>query len=427
MPARIEGVRDTPLRKDLAFDDTNALFCAKTSWSGRDAYEIGNNVVRLTVLTGGGHIAEFRFRDSTGFSTINPMWVPPWRTIEPYNYRSKLHAARYGPLATGKLLSGFAGHSICLDYFGVPSEQEVAQGLSILGEAPSARWEKSALHLGRREIALTLSVDLPYAGLKLSRQIKLRRNESVAYFQETVTNMRRTDHFFHWVQHVTLGTPFLSRHGSYVAASVTKGFTFPHGYDGKGLLTSSNEFEWPLAPGIAGGSVDLRVPFTQRGRGFVVGALFDVRRRVEFVAAVNSEYRFMLGYCFNRSDYPWLALWEENQARIENPWQGKCQARGLEFGSTPFPLSRREIFALGTLFGTPTFVHIPACSQRTIHYLGFLESLPPEFGNLRDIELGEKTITLHGDKRGRLLRLAASEAKRLIQPVAGETESESCN
>jgi hypothetical protein len=392
----------------LAFDCTNNLFCVKASWHGRKAYEIGNNIVRLTVLTGGGHVVEFRFMESTGFSTINPMWVPPWRTIEPYNFRSKLHAGRYGPLATGKLLSGLAGHNICLDYFGVPSEKEAEQGLSMLGEAPSTKWRESGLHLSRREIALTLSVDLPLAGLKFSREIKLRRNEGVAYFKEIVTNLKKTDHFFHWVQHVTLGAPFLSQRSSYVAGSVTKGLTYPHGYDGKGLLASSHEFEWPFAPGIAGGAVDLRVPFTQRGSGFVTAALFDTTRTVEFVAAVNSEHRVMLGYCFSRSDYPWLALWEENQARTENPWHGKCQARGLEFGSTPFPFSRREIFALGTLFGTPTFVHVPARSQKTIHYLGFLESLPPDFGTLRDIKLGTKVITLLGSERGSLVRVAAS-------------------
>jgi len=35
------------------------------------AYVLGNDQVRLVALTGGGHIAEFRFAESTGHSTVN--------------------------------------------------------------------------------------------------------------------------------------------------------------------------------------------------------------------------------------------------------------------------------------------------------------------------------------------------------------------
>lgn len=383
------------------------LFCAKTSWRGREAYLLGNGVVRLVNLTGGGHVAEFRFTSPGALGSVNPMWIPPWHTIEPYRYRTQAHLRRYGPPMTGKLLCGLVGHNLCLDYFGPPSEEEAAQGLSIHGEAPVSKWRKTGLSLDNHQVALTLSVELPVAGLAFSREIKLSRHESVVYFKETVKNERKADHFFHWTQHVTLGPPFLSYRDSRIAISATKGKTYPHGYEGKALLASSRQFRWPLAPGSSGGRVDLTRPFSRKGLGFVTSALLDPRREVEFVAALNFRLGLLMGYCFRRSDFPWVAIWEENRARAEAPWNGRCQARGLEFGSTPFPVLRRESFALGSLFGTLTFAQVPARSHKTVCYLGFLARVPRGFTHVRDIRVAPNEILIYGKERGDVVRLLA--------------------
>src|SRR5579863_3838704 len=117
------------------------LSCRKTKWHGREAYLVTNGVVRLVMLIGGGHIAEFRFESLAGFPTTNPLWLPPWKTIEPYKYRADKHESQYGSITEGKLLSGISGHSICLDYFGSPSIEEARQGLSQHGEAPNVKWK----------------------------------------------------------------------------------------------------------------------------------------------------------------------------------------------------------------------------------------------------------------------------------------------
>ncbi len=370
---------------------------------------LGNTLLRLVTLTGGGHVAELRFAESTALPSLNPLWIPPWKTIEPYRYRPRVHASRYGSLSEGKLLSGLVGHNICLDYFGSPSAEEAKQGLSQHGEAPSAKWQKTNLQVGTQHVALTLSVRLPVAGLRFSREIKLRRGESVAYFQETVTNERRADHFFHWTQHVTLGPPFLSHRDSVVDLPGTKGITFPHGYnEGKALLASKRIFRWPVAPTRQGGNVDLTRLFLRRGLGFVAAVLLDTRREVGFITAVNTRLRLLIGYCFNRHDFPWVAVWEENQGIAAVPWNRQTQARGLEFGTTPLPVLRREAFALGTLFGTPTFACIPARAQKTIRYIGFLAQVPPGSGPGRDIHLQKNEIIIRGNDGKDLVRLPAS-------------------
>jgi len=353
-------------------DRRDDMLCQRILWHGRDAYALDNGLIRLVTLSGGGHIAELCFRPSSGRPETNPLWVPPWKTIDPDRYREKVHARRYGPPIAGRLLCGLVGHNLCLDYFGTPSDEEALHGLSIHGEAPSSRWRKRSARAGRDRVSLGLSVRLPAAGLGFDREIQIRRGESVAYFKETVTNHRKADHFFHWTQHVTLGPPFLDQDDCRIAIPATKGRTFPHGYEGHELLESRRDFRWPRAPGTNGESIDLRRPFLHPGLGFVATVLLDPRRDLAFVAATNRKLGLVLGYSFRRSDFPWVAIWEENKARGDAPWNGVCQARGLEFGSTPFPVGRRESFASERLFGAPNFSVVPALGRKTVRYLSFL-------------------------------------------------------
>jgi hypothetical protein len=387
---------------------TNRLECVKTKWNGREAYTLQNDLVRMVTLPGGGHIAEFQFLAETGLPVLNPLWVPPWKSIEPYKYRAAKHATEYGPINEGKLLSGIAGHNICLDYFGPPSEEEAAQGLSTHGEAPSALWEKTRLNATSQEVALTLGVDLPVASLHFSRELRLRRGESVAYFTETVTNEKKADHFFHWTQHVTLSPPFLANETSRISITATRGRTGASGYGGNELLASGRNFHWPFAPSPKGGSIDLTRPFAQQGLGFIASVLLNPRREMQYIAALNLPHRLLVGYCFRRSDFPWAAIWEENQSRAVAPWNGRCQTRGLEFGSTPFPVPRREAFAVSPLFETPTFSIVPAKGKLTARYISFLAHVSEDFVVVRDIQLGKNEILIKGDGRRSALRLPAT-------------------
>ena len=133
-----------------------------------EAFTLGNNTVCLTTLTGGGHIAEFRLQNPDGSLGVSPLWVPPWKTIEPRQYRERIHKGTCGTLTEGKLLSGIVGHNICLDYFGSPSVEEARLGMSQHGEAPWSKSTRSNLSRSRHKVALEMSVELPVAGLDIS-------------------------------------------------------------------------------------------------------------------------------------------------------------------------------------------------------------------------------------------------------------------
>jgi hypothetical protein len=384
------------------------LICSKTRWQGREAYTLSNGLLQMVNLTGGGHIAEMRFVDGTGLPTLNPLWVPPWKSIEPFQYSARSHAKRYGPLTEGKLLSGIAGHNICLDYFGPPSKEETAQGLSTHGEAPSLKWRKTSERLRAGQLRLTLSVHLPEAGLEFSREIGLRANEPVVYFKETVSNERKLDHFFHWTQHVTLGPPFVMPEVSRAFMSATKGATSPDAYGDKALLEFWREFHWPIAPGSSGGDVDLSHCLIRKGFGVLASLLLDPARDTQFVGALNTRERLLVAYCFRRADFPWVTIWEENCARENPPWNGRTQTRGLEFGSTPLPVTRREAFTRGPLLATPTFATVPACGRVTISYVAFLAHLPEGFSEVRDIRLSKNGIHVQGKDPEQAIRVPAS-------------------
>ncbi|HXW13886.1 MAG TPA: hypothetical protein VEN79_05190, partial [Terriglobia bacterium] len=299
-------------------------------------------------------------------------------------------------------------HNICLDYFGTPSEEEAAQGLSTHGEAPSAQWQKTKLHATGQEVSLTLGVSLPVAGLRFSREIRLRNGESVAYFTETLVNERKADHFFHWTQHVTLAPPFLGHETSRISISATRGRTSAGAYGDVDLLAPSRNFHWPFAPARTGGSIDLTHPLSHQGLGMLATVLLNPRRNVEYIAAHNQPHRLMIGYFFRRVDFPWVAIWEENQARTAPPWNGRTQTRGLEFSSTPFPVTRREAFAVSPVFDTSTFSIVPAKGKKIVHYISFLAQVPEGFGGVRDIQVAKDEILVQGSGRRSSMHLPAA-------------------
>jgi hypothetical protein len=108
------------------------------SVSRRRAAVVENDALRVTVLEEGGHIAEI-FDKRSG---VNPLWTPPWPSIEPSTYSPSRHG-EYGDGSDAILLAGIMGHNLCLDIFGGPSDAEAAAGLTPHGEASVVRYELS--------------------------------------------------------------------------------------------------------------------------------------------------------------------------------------------------------------------------------------------------------------------------------------------
>ena len=114
----------------------------ESAYRGRRAAILENDSLRVTVLREGGHIAEI-FDKQTG---VNPLWTPPWPSIEPSSYDPTRHPV-YGGGIDARLLAGIMGHNLCLDVFGVPSDEEFAAGIGVHGESSVAAYDLSLIHI----------------------------------------------------------------------------------------------------------------------------------------------------------------------------------------------------------------------------------------------------------------------------------------
>src|ERR1700691_452304 len=301
-------------------------------YRGRRATSIENELVRVTVLHEGGHIAEILDKESG----VNPLWTPPWESIEPSTYEARKHP-EYGADAESKLLSGIMGHNLCMDIFGGPSREEAAAGLTVHGEASVAVYEVTAA-----DGELTQRTRLPQAQLRVERRIVLagRAVEII----EAVENEAITDRPIAWSEHVTLGPPFLEKGATEFRAPVTQSRVLEEGCGDFACYTD--------AP-VSGG-------FTTH--------LLDPARDTAFFVAWSPRSRLALAYVWRRVDFPWLGVWEENNRRRGAPWNGRTLTRGMEFGASPVAETRRQMIERGSLFGVPAFRWIPARTRVEVRY-----------------------------------------------------------
>ena len=267
----------------------------------------------------------------------------------------------YGSAADGPLLAGLMGHNLCLDIFGGPSDDEARAGLTAHGEASVVPYEVVASgHI------LSAHAVFPLASLGFERRLHLR-GQSVAV-TETVTNLSACDRPIGWTQHVTLGPPFL-RHGSTVfRASASRSRVFEGGFGPADYLVSGADFEWPLAPRIDGEVADLTRFTDARSSSAYTAHLMDRLRDDAFFVAFSPQAGLAFGYVWRRHDFPWLGIWEENRSRTAPPWNGNEVTRGMEFGVSPFPETRRQMIDRARLFDEATYRWIPARGSATVEY-----------------------------------------------------------
>lgn len=331
-------------------------------YRNRRACRLENDSLQVTVLVEGGHLAELRHRASG----TNPLWTPPWPSIEPSEFDPERDAAVYGVHAESRLLAGIMGHNLCLDIFGGPSEEEAAAGISVHGEASMVRYD-----LRIEEDALVAAARFPLAQIAFERRIRLCG--PVAVIEEQVRSLCAFDRPIAWTQHVTLGPPFLEKGKTQFRAPGGKSRVFETDFAGEfGRMRPGADFDWPHAPLKGGGSIDLQVLTDVEKSGGFTTHLMDKGREQAFFQAWTPSRRMLVGYVWRRQDFPWLGIWEENHGRSTPPWNGLALTRGMEFGVSPMPETRRSMVDRGTLFGEPAFRWLPAHGELRACYCAFL-------------------------------------------------------
>jgi hypothetical protein len=315
----------------------------EVTFQGRRAARLENDFLRVTVLEEGGHIAEI-FDKRAG---VSPLWIPNWLSVEPSAF-SHEHHGQFGAGPDAKLLAGIMGHNVCLDIFGGPSREEALAGHTVHGEASVGSYQITEF-----PDELLLELTLPLAQLKFSRSIQLH-GEWIRV-QESVENLTGIDRPLAWTQHVTLGPPFLDPETTQFNASMLRSYVSETDPGFNSYLQREREFTWPLAAGTDGREADLRQMKKTAPASAYTAHLADAQFEHAYFVAFAPPYRLALGYIWKRSDFPWLGIWEENCSRQAPPWHGRTVTRGMEFGVSPIPETRRQMVERHRLLGAPTY------------------------------------------------------------------------
>jgi hypothetical protein len=344
------------------------------SYRNRRAVQMENESLRLTVLAEGGHLAELLHKGAG----VNPLWTPPWPSIEPSTY-DRARNPEYGCDAESKLLAGLMGHNLCLDIFGGPSAEEEAAGVTVHGEAPVAPFRITESADG-----LIAAAHLPAAQLRFERRIRLEG--PWVRFSEAVENLSPLDRPVAWTEHVTIGPPFLEKGATQLRAPGTRSKVIETPPGDGAYMQPGAEFDWPFVPRLEGGASDLRVYTAAPSSGGFTAHLMDPRQEKAFFFAWSPRTKVLFGYIWNRADFPWLSLWEENCSRATPPWNGRTLTRGIEIGTSPMPETRRQMIERGRLFGAPCYRWIPARTEVRLEYSAFLttaDAIPETLEDLR--------------------------------------------
>lgn len=351
------------------------------SFQGRHAWILENGEMRVSVLRGGGHIAEVRLISADPKKAVNPMRVPHYRTIDPSTYEPR-HDAVYGTSASRWLMSGYMGHLVCFPNYGPASAEEEKLGVGNHGEAPIAEWRQVAERVSEEGVQLTLEARLERTGYRMRRVLTLPKAGKVLTVTETIENPLTFDRPYQWMQHATFGPPFVEPGRTVLDASVTHGQTRERA---GGSLAGGSEVTWPRGKAADGGQVDLRAMQAMERAGTYVALRTDPARREQFFTMFHPRYKVLIGYVTPSEMTPWLADWQENKGNAAAPWDNKVIARGIEFGNTAFDEGIRKAVERGSLFGAPTYSWIAARGKREWTYRIFLEEIGEGFGGVKDV------------------------------------------
>ena len=340
----------------------------QTTYRNRKAVSIENDDLRVTVTIEGGHIAEV-FSKAAG---VNPLWTPHWPSSEPSDF-GPAQAALFGNGVEATLLCGILGHNTCLDLFGGPSPAEAAAGMTAHGEASVLPYD-----ITEEGNTLHCRLHMPLAELDFERTITLHGADVLIH--EKVTNRTAMERPLAWTQHVTLSPPFLDPATTQFRMNADRGAVIEADLGEAPYLAAGKKFAWPHAP-LADGQGTHNL---QNMKPDAPASSYAALRMIAAATSVgwtawSPAWNLAFSYVWDPADFPWLGLWEENRSRSFSPWNNTGIARGMEFGTSPFPESRRAMVERGRLLDTPTYKWLPALGELTATYwirTAITESIP---------------------------------------------------
>jgi hypothetical protein len=359
----------------------------QASYEGRDAIVLASDQAEFTILPTGGAIASAVLKDDP--EKLNPLWNP-----------ARLAREAGNPASSGTAF----GSWVCVDGFGIPSPEERAAGFPGHGEAMHLKWDLTYYGKQDNVTSASFSVRLPLVQEEFNRTFRTVDGENTLYVDSSLESRVAFDRPAVWAEHFTVGAPFLEAGQTAVDMPASKAKTRDYAAESTDIrhrLPSYQDFTWPIAPRLGGGSVDLRTPPVERGASIDhTTCLIDPARQLGYVTVLNPRRRLLIGCLFRREEFPWVQNWEFY------PANGKL-VRGLEFSTMPFDEARR-ISAERRLFGLPGYRWLPAKSKIESRYVLFYTRVPEGFTRVDDVRAGKGGLTIEDRTAKKQVQLALS-------------------
>lgn len=355
---------------------------------------LDNGTIRVSALRGGGHIGEIRFLSDDPKKAINPLYVPPYQTIEPYEYDPAKHREKY----RSALAAGYMGHLLCFPWFGPASPAEAKIGLGSHGEALTVEWKQlRPPYADAYGVSLYYGAELPRTHYRVERSITLPAGESVVYIEETFENLADIDRPYNRDGHATFGMPFVDLGKTFFDTSARKGMIQVRANHS---LLSGREIEWPQGFAPNGRDADLRGLQDMPKTNTLYAVAVDQSRPLNYFTMYSTNYPVLIGFLLPTTDHSWIVDWQSNQ--------GDRFMRGIEFGTSPFDEGLKRSVERGSLLGLPTYRWIPARGKVAIRYSIFLAEIPAGFKGVQDVQKSNGKITVIERETGRQISLASS-------------------
>jgi hypothetical protein len=363
---------------------------------GRKAYVLENGVIRVSALRGGGHLGEIRFLSDNPKKSINPMYIPAYQTMEPYEYDPVRDRKKYG----SALSAGYMGLMVCFPNFGPPSSpNEAKNGLGGHGEAATVEWkQQKPPHVDSNAVTLYYAAELPKTQYHVERTVTLPAGESVVYVEEVYENLTNYDRPYNRDGHATFGMPFVDLGKNFFDTSAKHGMIEVR--PNHSLLSGREIQQWPQGFSPNGRRVDLRgIQDAPKTNTFYALAT-DQSRPLNYFTLYNTEYPVLIGYLLPSDENAWIIDWQNNQ--------GDRFTRGIEFGTSPFDEGLKKSVERGTLLNVPTYQWINGRGKFTVHYAIFLAEIPSGFKGVENVEKTNGKILITERETGRQISVASS-------------------
>jgi len=361
----------------------------RTTFESLSAITLTNDKLALTVIPEGGAMAQVVLAGDPDRN--NPLWNP-------------MQIARNAGLKPPT--DFYRGHFVCVDGFGPVSPEERAAGLPMHGEAHRLPWNLDSYQKQDRTMTATFSVRLPLVQENLTRTYRVVDGENIVWVDSQLESLLAFDRPVFWGEHATIGTPFLEPGKVVVDMPVEKAKTRAYQTGtapNTRQLKSFTDFTWPMAPTLDGRSFDMRSAPMMPGQLEHSTSLMNAARRLVFVTALHVEKKLLIGWVFKREEFPWVQTW------LSYPAPNRM-ARGMEFSTQPFDLSRADILKAGPMFDTPVFRVLPAKAKVSASFLMFYTRVPDGFRKVDDVRLEGGTLTIVDKANAKTLSLAASRS-----------------